>query len=513
MKQLAITALFSFIASAAFNQICEPTVAYNFDGNTLDVSGNDHVAELFYGASTASDYLEIGYNDDDRAEIPSEVLDELADFTVNFEFYLNDLNLSGLAPTNTFIAGASSTNESEFAISYQPDIEAIVVALKGSGEIFPITLSADNWYCLVVKRAGSMVTVYIDGTEVSSISMSPSALSIQFLEIGQELDCVTGCYATNQCLNGRIDNFSIYPCAIDNSSCQPFIASCDTTLHYRFEGDVIDESIFDYHGTLNAGASTDLNILEIGYNDDDYVEIPVGAADGLNDFAISFNFYLNALNNSGSSPTNTFIAGTDGLNMHELALSYESSSNAFEVAIHEVGGIIPAAISPNTWYCVTFYRSGDSVWIELNGTILPTTLITPEGPLNIVFLEIGQELDCPAGCFAENQSLNGKMDNLIIQDCANTISCDPVSVDIVSQSHSSLKLYPNPATEYIVVEDETPIIGIISVFDYTGKLVNRTEGNNTLKVIINTRNLDSGMYSVIILNKELILTRKLSIIK
>lgn len=500
MKQLAITALFSFIASAAFNQICEPTVAYNFDGNTLDVSGNDHVAELFYGASTASDYLEIGYNDDDRAEIPSEVLDELADFTVTFEFYLNDLNLSGSAPTNTFIAGASSTNESEFAISYQPDIEAIVVALKGSGEIFPITLSADNWYCLVVKRAGSMVTVYIDGTEVSSISMSPSALSIQFLEIGQELDCVTGCYATNQCLNGRIDNFSIYPCAIDNSSCQPFIASCDTTLHYRFEGDVIDESIFDYHGTLNAGASTDLNILEIGYNDDDYVEIPVGAADGLNDFAISFNFYLNALNNSGSSPTNTFIAGTDGLNMHELALSYESSSNAFEVAIHEVGGIIPAAISPNTWYCVTFYRSGDSVWIELNGTILPTTLITPEGPLNIVFLEIGQELDCPAGCFAENQSLNGKMDNLIIQDCANTISCDPVSVNISSPSYSSFNIYPNPASEVVIINTPKSFSGNLIILSATGQIVQAHTLDNSEQHIVEIDSLPEGMYIAIVMN-------------
>lgn len=498
MKQLAITVLFTFIAGSAFNQACEPTVAYNFDGNTLDVSGNDHDAVLFYGASTTSDYLEIGYNDDDRAEISPEVLDDLGDFTVNFEFYLNDLNLSGSAPTNTFIAGASSTNESEFAISYQPDIEAIVVALKGSGEIFPISLTADTWYCLVVKRTGSMVTVYIDGTEVSSISMSPSALSIQFLEIGQELDCVTGCYATNQCLNGRIDNFSIYPCALINSSCQPFMASCDTTLHYRFEGDVLDESIFGYHGTLNAGATTDLNILDIGYNDDDYVEIPVGAADGLNDFAISFNFYLNELNNSGSSPTNTFIAGTDGVYMHELALSYESSSNAFEVAIHEVGGIIPATISPNTWYCVTFYRSADSVWIELDGTILPTTLTAPEGPLNITFLEIGQELDCPAGCFAENQSLNGKMDNLIIQECANTISCDPVSVGIVSQSHSGFNLYPNPASDVVIVTTPKSFSGNLIIMSATGQIVQSHTLDYTEQHTIEIDSLPDGMYIAIL---------------
>lgn len=496
MKKILLILNFCLVATLAYNQNCEPTVAYNFNGNTIDVSANDNDAVLFSGASTVSNYLEIGYNDDDRAEIPAAALYDVEDFTVTFEFYLNGLNLIGSAPTNTFIAGASNTNEAEFAISYQADIEAVVVALKGSGEIFPISLSAENWYCLTVTREGNLVTVYIDGVEISATEMSASNLYIEFLEIGQELDCVTGCYAANQSLNGRIENFSIYPCVLDNSGCQPFIAACDTTLFYKFDGNVLDDGVYANHGTLNAGAAVDLNSLEIGYNDDDYVEVPINALDGITDFAISFNFYLDELNESGSSPTNTFIAGTDGINMHEFALSYEASSNAFEIAIHEVGGIIPFTISTKTWYCATFYRSADSVWMELDGTILPTTLTFPEGPLSLVFLEIGQELDCPDGCFAENQSLNGRMDNILIQSCTDQLTCNEPSLSINASTNFTLEVYPNPANTNLIINLPVAItIDELLLYSITGQQIHPSYTHTAANQLnIDLSNLSSGLY-------------------
>jgi|GEM_PF-1716141 len=492
-------------------QVCEPTVAFNFNGTTIDVSGNGNDAVLFNGATTAANYLEIGYNHDDRAEVPAITLDGVSDFTITFEFYLNGLNLSGVSPTNTFIAGASSFNESEFAISYQADIEAIVVALKGSGDIFPISLLLESWYCLTVKRNGSNVTVLVDGMEVTTIDMTSSPLSIEFLEIGQELDCVDGCYATNQSLNGRIENFKIYPCAEPNVGCQPFEVACDTLLNYKFDGNVIDYGTFGNNGTLNAGASVISNILKIGYNNDDYIDVPVAAADGLVDFAISFNFYLNELNIDGSSPTNTFIAGTDGTNMHELALSYEASSNAFEVAIHEVGGMIPASIAANVWYCVTFYRSFDSVWIELDGVLLPTVLLLPEGALSISFLEIGQELDCADGCFAENQSLNGKMDNLIFQNCTNQILCSEVSVGIETIKLDAISIFPNPVSDMLYIEFPKALsINNISIISLTGQQVNAIiTPKSNLTYEIDMCNLMPGIYFLQLRDREKVWSKKI----
>ncbi len=513
MKRISLILSILIIVSSVYAQLCEPTVVFNFDGTTADVSGNGNDAVLFNGANVIANYLEIGYNDDDRAEIPTAALDGVSDFTISFEFYLNGLNLSGAAPTNTFIAGSSSFDESEFAISYQADIEAIVVALKGSGDIFPISLSAESWYCLTVMRNGSDVTVSIDGIEVTTIDMTSIALSIEFLEMGQELDCVEGCYATNQSLNGRIDNLKIYPCADPNVDCQPYVISCDTLLNYKFNGTLIDDGVFGNHGTLNAGASVASNILEIGYNNDDYIEVPVAAADGLVDFAISFNFNLNELNINGSSPTNTFIAGTDGINMHELALSYEASSNAFEVAIHEIGGIIPATISANVWYCVTFYRSNDSVWIELDGVMLPTVLTLPEGPLSISFLEIGQELDCADGCFAENQSLNGKMDNLVIQGCSEEIVCSEVSVGIETNKTFEAIIFPNPANNLITIK--TPLdfsSAEIAITNSLGQKITPIIVFNYGNVIqLDVSGLIPGIYIVQISNTKYLIENVISI--
>jgi len=92
-------------------------------------------------------------------ELPSEVLDSMGDFTVEFDFRLTDLNVTGSSPTNTIIAGSSSFEEGEFAISYEEASEAIIVALKGSGAVFEIALTNNVWYCLQMVRDGSIVTV------------------------------------------------------------------------------------------------------------------------------------------------------------------------------------------------------------------------------------------------------------------------------------------------------------------------------------------------------------------
>ena len=270
-------------------QPCLPTVSYPITWEIEDNSGNNFDPVLMGGATITGEILNIGYNDDDYLEIPSEVLDSIGDFTIQFDFRITDFNLSGASPTNTLIAGASDSEEGEFAISYEKSIDAIVIALKGYGEIFNISLNVFTWYCLQLIREGSDVTVYIDGIPVETIEMSDELLEISFLQMGQELDCPTGCFATNQCLNGNIDNFSIYPCVYPEASCQPYFALCDTMLLYPFDTNVNDYSGNEYHGIVNGGANVDPGYLEIGYNDDDYIDIPVSAINGLQEFTLSFN--------------------------------------------------------------------------------------------------------------------------------------------------------------------------------------------------------------------------------
>jgi hypothetical protein len=139
----------------------------------------------------------------------------------------------------------------------------------------------------------------------------------------------------------------------------------------------------------------------------------------------------------------------------------------------------------------------DSVWIELDGLILPTVLTLPEGPLTITFLEIGQELDCAEGCFAENQSLNGKMDNLIIQDCSNTINCTPASLSIYANLNNEITINPNPANNWITVNGVNLNSANISITNLQGQKLLIGVVNNTE---VNITHLQVGMYFIIIEN-------------
>lgn len=197
---------------------CSPSVNYLFNGDVTDDSGLGNNGTTVGAPDLSFNYLEIGSTIDDYVEIPPAALDGATDFTVLMNFRINGANLSGTSPTNTLIAGASSTQEGEFAISYQFDIHAICVALKddpGMGHYFYTTLEEGAWYCLRVTRSGADVSVFIDGVLVESFTMIPDALDITFLEFGQELDCPDGCFAVNQCLNGDIDNFELFNCATD----------------------------------------------------------------------------------------------------------------------------------------------------------------------------------------------------------------------------------------------------------------------------------------------------------
>ncbi|MBC8172673.1 MAG: hypothetical protein H7X71_02105, partial [Chitinophagales bacterium] len=185
--------IFSLILSSfVYSQSCPAVASYPFDGTAEDYSGNEYDGELVNDADVSSGFIEIAYNDEDYMEIPNDVMDGIEDFTISFDFRLNNFNLSGSFPTNTFIAGGSSTEEGEFAISYQKADDAFVIALKGAGEFFAADINEETWYCLIVKRDGALVSVYLDGEEIGTETFSVSPLNIVLLEIGQEIDCASG---------------------------------------------------------------------------------------------------------------------------------------------------------------------------------------------------------------------------------------------------------------------------------------------------------------------------------
>ncbi|MBP6335874.1 MAG: T9SS type A sorting domain-containing protein, partial [Bacteroidia bacterium] len=65
---------------------------------------------------------------------------------------------------------------------------------------------------------------------------------------------------------------------------------------------------------------------------------------------------------------------------------------------------------------------------------------------------------------------------------------------------NSISVYPNPATDYIIVESESEIIGY-KIFDVSGRLVRSAESTHKSKIRIERHQLKPGYYTLSILTK------------
>jgi hypothetical protein len=147
---------------------------------------------------------------DDRVKLPNSVLNGLTDITSEFWVKTTD-TVAGI------VTGANSSNDNEYLIFWDSANE-IELYIKGSRYTMPvIALTDDNWHHVAVVRAGSEVSVYVDGKFDGKWTGAPAeALSIEpdGLWLGCEQDSVGGGWETNQQFNGLIDEVRVYNRAV-----------------------------------------------------------------------------------------------------------------------------------------------------------------------------------------------------------------------------------------------------------------------------------------------------------
>jgi hypothetical protein len=74
-------------------------------------------------------------------------------------------------------------------------------------------LVENEWYCLSVVRDSGVLSLYLDGEKHPDQFLTPDVpinISPNGLLIGQEQDCVAGCFDSAQSLDGEIDNLRFY---------------------------------------------------------------------------------------------------------------------------------------------------------------------------------------------------------------------------------------------------------------------------------------------------------------
>lgn len=202
MKKVSICVL-AFVAlqvQHAIGQLPSPVASYSFEGNADDQSGNGYDAELI-GSASANGFLKLENTTSSYLVLPPSVMDGRDDFSVTFKIQFKRFHKSGSFPTNHILTGSSSSLD-RIGLSYERINLTWRLAINGNTYSFSDLLIVNNWYCVVVTRAGNQAKLFVDGQLVGSSTVNGSSIPCTSLLVGQEEDCSGGCFAQNQCTNG-----------------------------------------------------------------------------------------------------------------------------------------------------------------------------------------------------------------------------------------------------------------------------------------------------------------------
>lgn len=190
----------------------------HFNNNTLDASGNSFNAELqgtFFGMDRFGncDYA-LGFDSYlQLANIKEESFNDLVDFTVSI-WVKHENTVFG---TFLSIANSSRDNELNLNIDQNGRISSNIrnqanvpgIAIVGTRDI-----NDGQWHHVILTRNGltGEAAIYIDGVFNTSkvMPLGKIEVGLKGFVLGNDQDCLGGCYSQNQQLIGRLDDLRVY---------------------------------------------------------------------------------------------------------------------------------------------------------------------------------------------------------------------------------------------------------------------------------------------------------------
>jgi gliding motility-associated-like protein len=176
---------------------------YNFQNNMDDISGNSFNGTVF-GNPFSGDSLYISQRGENYVTIPGTIF-KRDTFTITTRFKFDKLNND----INTIFSGSTSLESNYFTLYYFNRVWGY--SYKNVNYTFPvgITLNPAQWYCLTFVATKNKFTLFIDQTSLGDLNLN-NDISIPYLMLGQEQDCLGGCFEYYQSLYGMLDKFAVY---------------------------------------------------------------------------------------------------------------------------------------------------------------------------------------------------------------------------------------------------------------------------------------------------------------
>lgn len=204
---------------------------YSFDGCTDDLTANVNDGVLT-GNALANTALQIPRDDSSALTLNGAFLNGLTDFSIAFQVNFASFNVVGSpqSPFNTILSGANSTQLDALRLSYDKTANTFRIVINGTTyAVTGLSLNVQQTYCIEVIRRNNTVDLYLDGVKTgpgATIS-GPLQITANALVIGQDQDCLGGCFLDYQSLNGNLNNLRFYDRALADTEPGAYCADAD----------------------------------------------------------------------------------------------------------------------------------------------------------------------------------------------------------------------------------------------------------------------------------------------
>ncbi len=309
----------------------------------------------------------------------------------------------------------------------------------GSFEFGDLT---SGWHHMVLAYSTNSTTLYIDGDNKGSVDVRPSG-TIKY--IGTSYDDIDT--SSPQGFRSALDEFKIYDQALssaeitelytnelaknnyDGTSRDAVICDVEPIVDYRFDECTYTGSgfeVIDQTGNYNAGingvnesaaeAQVNKSLDLSATSDDDWLTVPSGVIDGLDDLTLSV--WVNVDNSYSQQEILHALGSSTGDDELEVYLSNDSD---VYVKVQDVGTTLQGniTITDGTWHHILITRANDQVCLYVDDQFQDCDTGVGSGQLSVpnsAGIVIGQEQDSYGGSFDSGQSFEGLIDEFKIFD-------------------------------------------------------------------------------------------------
>jgi hypothetical protein len=189
------------------------------DGDGTDLESGAE-AMLVNGAGFAPGHVDqafsldgLGGGQDDHVLLSRMAADGLADLTL--ELWVNTTKSRG-----AIVSAANGNDRGGNELLLIQNTTGLVVWVKqqSSGPL-PVFVDDGAWHHVALVREGAVGRLYVDGglIDVRTYPAGPLEVGPRGLLLGQDQDCLGGCFEGEQALDGLVDEVTIYARALSES--------------------------------------------------------------------------------------------------------------------------------------------------------------------------------------------------------------------------------------------------------------------------------------------------------